>query len=125
MLRSRCFQNNVAYSEFLLDEYTGQLTVWSALDYDIAPTEYNITVQAIDKGYNASDSLSDYMWLYIVLIDENDHTPSFSQNVYTFTIYENVTSDYSVGNVVASDGDSGNNGNVTYSIVSGDGSTVS
>lgn len=115
---------NVAYSEFLLDEYTGQLTVWSALDYDIAPTEYNITVQAIDKGYNASDSLSDYMWLYLVLTDENDHTPSFSQNVYTFTIYENVPSDYSVGNVVASDGDSGNNGKVAYSIVSGDGSTT-
>lgn len=115
---------NVTYSEFLLDEYTGQLTVWSALDYDVAPTEYNITVQAIDKGYNASDSLSDYMWLYIVLTDENDHTPTFSQNVYTFTIDENVNSDYTVGAVVASDGDSGNNGNVTYSVVSGDGSTT-
>ncbi|XP_076089767.1 protocadherin Fat 4-like [Mytilus galloprovincialis] len=116
--------DNITYSEFLLDEYSGQLIVWSALDYDTAPTEYNLTVQVIDTGFNVSDSKSDYMWLYINLTDENDHTPTFSQNVYTFTIQENTTTGSLIGSIGASDDDSGNNGEVAYSIVSGDGASV-
>ncbi|XP_052086465.1 protocadherin Fat 4-like [Mytilus californianus] len=116
--------DNITYSEFLLDEYTGQLTVWSALDYDTAPTEYNLTVQVVDTGFNGSFSKADYMWLFINLTDENDHTPTFSQNVYTFTIQENTTSGSLIGSVVASDEDSGSNGEQTYYIVSGDGASV-
>lgn len=116
--------DNISYSEFLLNEYSGALTVWSRLDYDTSPTEYNITIKVIDTGYNASDSKSDFTWIYIVLTDENDHSPTFSQNVYTFTVNENLAVGSYIGNVSATDGDSGINGDFVYSVVSGDGSAV-
>lgn len=53
-----------------------------------------------------------------IVIDQNDNTPSFLQDEYSFSIAEN-TGQFSGLNVSASDPDEGPSGMITYSIVQG------
>jgi len=55
--------------------------------------------------------------LEISVIDSNDHSPEFNQSSYVFNFPENENG--TVGEVYAVDGDQGDNGNITYSIVAG------
>ncbi|ESO89853.1 hypothetical protein LOTGIDRAFT_124131, partial [Lottia gigantea] len=103
-------------SAFRINDITGAFMVWSQLDFDTPPTTYSIIIEARD-GTGLTDSLT----LSITLTDENDHTPQFTQNTYTPAVDEDKTVGFIVNTVQAIDKDSGVNGQVTYSIVSGDG----
>lgn len=50
------------------------------------------------------------MWLHIALVDVNDQTPVFTQNVYAVAINENVVVGTSVAKVTAVDSDTGAGG---------------
>ena len=68
----------------------------------------------------ASDSLnSDLLELIISVEDINDNAPRFSSNLYPATVNENATVGTSIAEVVAIDDDIGTNGQVQYSISSG------
>ncbi|XP_067685434.1 protocadherin Fat 4-like [Haliotis asinina] len=101
---------------FFCSPQLGELYTSSILDYDTPPNTHNITVEAQDKG-----GLTGSFWLEIVLQDENDEYPVFSKSIYTPLLNENVPIGQSVEAVTAIDKDSGTNGQVTYSITSGDG----
>ncbi|XP_046548571.1 LOW QUALITY PROTEIN: protocadherin Fat 4-like [Haliotis rubra] len=101
---------------FFCSPQLGELYTSSVLDYDTPPNTHNITVEAQDKG-----GLTGSFWLEIVLQDENDEYPVFTKSIYTPLLNENVAIGQSVETVTAIDKDSGTNGQVTYSITSGDG----
>ncbi|XP_046545181.1 protocadherin Fat 4-like [Haliotis rubra] len=101
---------------FFCSPQLGELYTSSVLDYDTPPNTHNITVEAQDKG-----GLTGSFWLEIVLQDENDEYPVFTKSIYTPLLNENVAIGQSVETVTATDKDSGTNGQVTYSITSGDG----
>ena len=99
--------------QFHIHNETGNVTVTKPLNREMYAT-YNITLNATDGGGRYTNA-----YLYIELVDENDNVPAFEENVYNFTVVENSLSGVLVGRVSASDSDIGDNGNITYSIVSG------
>ena len=77
---------------------------------------YNFTLQAMDRGTPPKSSITH---LLIYINDVNDHKPEFEQDRYTVSISETIPVGSFVANLIATDGDSGINAELTYSIVSG------
>ena len=113
-------EGNPDDSTFLIDSDTGLVTVGRSLDYDTAPSTYTLNITVIDNIYE-NDNLLDSLTLNIILEDVNDNTPIFTQNQYSIFIDEDIGLSTSVGEVSATDADSGLNAELFYSISSGDG----
>ncbi|MBN3297361.1 FAT4 protein, partial [Amia calva] len=79
---------------------------------------YNISIFAKDCG---EPSLSSFKTIHVQISDVNDNSPSFSQNPYTFYLYENNAPGASVFSVTASDLDQNENARVSYEIPKGEG----
>uniref|UniRef100_A0A673KND8 Protocadherin Fat 4 n=1 Tax=Sinocyclocheilus rhinocerous TaxID=307959 RepID=A0A673KND8_9TELE len=77
---------------------------------------YSLTIVATDKG---EPPLSSSMEVTMIILDVNDNTPSFSQNIYDIEIEENTLSGADVLQVFASDADEGTNGQIRFSIAGG------
>ena len=93
------------------------ITTISPLDYENR-TQYDLTIFVTD-GENCSSSpdmgyFSDEINVHVTVLDVNDRPPVFSSDNYTFVIDETQVVGYTVGNVSASDLDSG--AILTYSI---------
>uniref|UniRef100_H3AIL3 Cadherin domain-containing protein n=1 Tax=Latimeria chalumnae TaxID=7897 RepID=H3AIL3_LATCH len=94
------------------------IKVASTLDRERIPS-YNLTVSVSDNGVpRARSSLAS---LLIFVNDINDHPPVFQRSLYRVNISEDVPVGSYVKGVSATDGDSGLNANLRYSIVSGNG----
>ncbi|XP_069812676.1 protocadherin gamma-B4-like [Dendropsophus ebraccatus] len=76
---------------------------------------YNVSVQCMDKG---SPPLSTNKTIQLTISDVNDNIPFFERINYIVYIIENNQPGTSIHNIVASDPDRGDNGKITYSIVS-------
>lgn len=106
---------------FSVDPLTGTLTLKGSIDYEEL-NEFYVVVEATDQCQNISERLSSAVTARIIVTDANDNSPVFvSPSVNDFTL---VVSDItSVGQVVmhvaAVDKDSGDNGRIVYSILSG------
>ena len=98
---------------FSISPMTGEISLAESLDYETEPREYNIVVIATDGG-----GLSSNETILVRILDENDHRPIFDQDKYTFTVEENFLG--MVGTVLATDMDSGTNGDVMYFLRSSD-----
>lgn len=81
---------------------------------------YTLTVVATDKG---EPPLSSTMDVTMLVLDVNDNTPSFSQNIYDVEIEENTLSGTDVIQVFATDADEGTNGQIRFSISGGNANT--
>lgn len=79
-------------------------------------SNYTLTVVATDKG---DPPLSSTMDVTMVVLDVNDNTPSFSQNIYDIEIEENTLTGTDVIQVFATDADEGTNGQIRFSIPGG------
>lgn len=79
-------------------------------------SNYTLTVVATDKG---DPPLSSTMDVMMVVLDVNDNTPSFSQNIYDIEIGENTLTGTDVIQVFATDADEGTNGQIRFSISGG------
>ncbi len=101
---------------FEIDPKTGAVLIAAPLDYEKA-TEYFLTIQAQDGG---DPPLSNHATANITIGDVNDNSPTFSKTSYSSLISESAQIGTEVVTVKASDLDSGVNGRVSYSIVSGD-----
>ena len=86
------------------------------LDFETIAS-YTLTIRAIDNG---ESPLSGNGTLTIVLQDENDNTPEFTEDSYSAALPENSIEGAFVVNISASDPDSGTNSEVLYFIVGGD-----
>lgn len=81
----------------------GHLYLNSSLDYE-SQHAFALTVQASDGG---TPSLSSTQTLTVLLMDVNDETPLFEQNLYRASVMENREPGEAVITVTAVDLDSG------------------
>ena len=80
-------------------------------------SEYFVVVTARDHG---NPPLSANMEITINVLDENDNTPRFEPRIYSRTVLENATLGQNILHTKAFDSDHGLNGEIRYTIVSGD-----
>ncbi|XP_027710091.1 protocadherin beta-5-like [Vombatus ursinus] len=76
--------------------------------------EYNITITVMDLG---SPRLKYEHNIMVLISDVNDNPPVFTQRAYKLYLLENNSPALHIGNVSASDRDSGINAKVTYSLL--------
>ncbi|XP_075164704.1 FAT atypical cadherin kugelei [Haematobia irritans] len=102
--------------KFNIDHEIGSIILNLEVDFE-KTTSFYLTVQAIDGGL---PPLSSQTFVNISVIDVNDNTPRFSQNLYRVKIAENCEKGEKVLQAIAIDNDSGQNGIVHYTLERGD-----
>ena len=91
----------------------GEISTTMPLDREVRDT-YSLLVQATDSG---DPPLSTVLAVTIVVLDENDNAPNFTQSVYTISVQETTTPPEVLLQVSAFDADTGAQSAITYSIV--------
>uniref|UniRef100_A0AAY4CGQ0 Protocadherin Fat 4 n=1 Tax=Denticeps clupeoides TaxID=299321 RepID=A0AAY4CGQ0_9TELE len=102
-------------NKFSIGTIDGDVRLVGELDREEL-SNYTLTVVATDKG---EPPLSSTMDVTMIVLDVNDNTPSFSQNIYDIEIEENTLTGTDVLQVFASDADEGTNGQIRFSIAGG------
>lgn len=100
---------------FRIDSVSGNVIVTQRLDYEIIKCHV-LTVIAKDQGTPAKRN---YAKLVINVHDHNDHYPEFTSKIIQSKIPESSAIKSKVAQLNAIDRDSGRNGEIKYSIVSG------
>lgn len=109
------------HDTFAVDPLTGALTLLTPLDYEIL-AEYILIIAATDQSTNVTERLSTSVTARITIIDTNDNSPIFAQPPQKDTLVylsDSATVGQLVTHVIAVDKDNGQNGLISYSIVSG------
>ncbi|XP_033621772.1 cadherin EGF LAG seven-pass G-type receptor 1, partial [Fukomys damarensis] len=102
---------------FEIDARSGVVRTRALVDREEA-AEYQLLVEANDQGRNPGP-LSATATVHIVVEDENDNYPQFSEKRYVVQVPEDVAVNTAVLRVQATDRDQGQNAAIHYSIVSG------
>ncbi|KAI5746071.1 hypothetical protein M8J76_016948 [Diaphorina citri] len=104
---------------FDLDRDTGIIRVRDSrlLDYELHAELNLVVVAQVDNGLG--NSLYGYAPLRVVLSDQNDNVPLFTQNIYTSSVLEGKNKGTFVVQVAATDADKGSNARLAYHIVDG------
>uniref|UniRef100_A0A8C2SPN7 Protocadherin Fat 4 n=1 Tax=Coturnix japonica TaxID=93934 RepID=A0A8C2SPN7_COTJA len=103
-------------NKFSIGTIDGEVRLTGELDRE-AVSNYTLTVVATDKGQPSLSSSTDVV---VIVLDINDNNPLFAQKLYKVELEENTLTGTDLIQVLATDGDEGTNGQVRYSIVSGD-----
>lgn len=106
---------------FAVDPLTGHLSQLLPIDYEEL-NEYLLVVQATDQSVNVTERLSTSVTARVLINDANDNSPVFispSSDNSVLQLSESTVVGQVVSHVIAIDKDAGENGRVTYSIVSG------
>ncbi|XP_048400027.1 protocadherin-20-like [Stegostoma tigrinum] len=98
---------------FSIEQFTGNLIASTTLDRE-KDKLYRFSVSAVDHGVPPRKRST---IVIIHVLDQNDNTPSFLTNDYTFFIPENFPRHGEIGVINVTDLDEGANGNVTVSIL--------
>nr|XP_039265780.1 protein dachsous-like [Styela clava] len=98
---------------FQINSKTGLITLVRRLNYEMSTTHY-VNISATDSS--AIDPLTSHQLLVVNVVDVNDESPKFSRDLYFAEIEENQITGSLVTKVTATDGDSGENGKVTYEL---------
>lgn len=107
-------QSNVSNLPFSISANGGVLVVSGPLDADRGITLYRVIITASNF-----DGLSTSLNVSIRIIDVNDNTPQFSRSPYMANVTEHAAEGTIVIRIIATDIDSGNNGEIIYSITDG------
>ncbi|XP_076832352.1 protocadherin-16 [Brachyhypopomus gauderio] len=97
--------------KFGIHRYGGGISLTAMLNYE-ERTWYTVTVRTSDSVHQSDANLT------VIVEDVNDNSPAFTQVLYQVTLAEHSPAGTSVITVTATDQDSGENGKVTYSVVS-------
>ncbi|XP_035677124.1 protocadherin Fat 4-like [Branchiostoma floridae] len=108
------------YTNFRLDENTGEITLKAELDYETTQS-YELVVTATDQSAASADRQSASVTVYVTVNDVNDNEPSCSPATYTATIAEDTADATAIVTLVCDDLDSGVNDDLVYAITDGDG----
>ncbi|XP_056011143.1 protocadherin Fat 1-like isoform X5 [Ostrea edulis] len=100
--------------QFQVHPSSGELMVVSKLDRENIP-KYDLEIQISDMADPAKRK-SDITVITINLKDENDNAPKFEKDNYEVSVYESLLVNATVIQVIATDLDIGNNGEVVYSL---------
>ncbi|XP_071379690.1 protocadherin-16-like [Centroberyx affinis] len=96
---------------FGIHRYGGGVSLTAPLDYE-ERTWYTLTVRSSDSKHQSEANLT-------VLVDDvNDNAPTFTQDLYQVTVSEHLPAGSAVITVTATDRDSGDNGKITYRVMS-------
>nr|XP_057940770.1 protocadherin-23 isoform X2 [Doryrhamphus excisus] len=96
---------------FRIHPKTGWLYLSDNLDYE-TESKYSFGVLATAMDMNATATVN------VLVLDINDNTPQFSRDVYYFTLSEGPTPRGLVGQVKATDKDSGKNAQLSHILLS-------
>lgn len=102
-------------SKFGIGTVDGNVRLVGELDREEL-SNYTLAIVATDKG---EPPLSAMMEVTVIVLDVNDNTPSFSQNIYDIEMEENTLTGTDVLQVSATDADEGTNGQIRFSISGG------
>ncbi|XP_051962537.1 protocadherin-16 [Xyrauchen texanus] len=97
--------------KFGIHRYGGGVSLTSPLDFE-ERTWYILTISSSDSKQQSQANLT------VLVEDVNDNAPVFSQDLYEVTLAEHSPAGSSVITVTATDKDSGENGRITYRVVS-------
>ncbi|XP_061389779.1 fat-like cadherin-related tumor suppressor homolog [Musca vetustissima] len=100
---------------FRIDSVTGNVVVTQKLDYERNKL-HELIVIAKDQGTPAKRN---YAKIIVSIYDHNDHSPEFTSKMLQSKIPESAVVGSKVIHVSATDRDSGKNGEIMYSIISG------
>ena len=105
---------------FRIDSNSGVLTLRANLDRE-NQAEHILGVTARDNAVPASERLTSNATIIVHLMDDNDNVPAFSRRTYYMDVLEDVNAATrpSIGQVVATDLDDGQNAALKYSIIGG------
>ena len=94
---------------FLLNTATGELSIQSALDADVGPTQFDLTIILTDLNTDANftEQSSVSANITIALVDENDIDPDFAEPLFEGDIVENSVLGTTILQVTATDSDLG------------------
>ncbi|XP_058489873.1 protocadherin-16-like [Solea solea] len=96
---------------FGIHRYGGGVSLTGPLDYE-ERTWYTLTIRSSDSKHQSEANLT-------VLVDDvNDNTPTFTQDFYQATVPEHLPAGSAVITVTATDRDSGENGKISYRVMS-------
>ncbi|XP_064628041.1 protocadherin Fat 4-like [Lineus longissimus] len=102
---------------FSLDKTSGNVTTTGKrLDRE-ERMYYSFTVKVLTA--NRIPQRTSYAVVSVTLEDINDHSPTFADPKYDFTVNEGNHSIHALGTILAEDSDYGSNGTITYTISSG------
>ena len=97
-------------SLFQVGEESGLLSVSTSPDFE-SETFHLIHMQCFDENY---PEVTAVIFAYVSVNPLNEYDPEFSENPYTFSVEEGTTLGSLVFTVVASDSDSGRDGEIAY-----------
>ncbi|KAM7399035.1 hypothetical protein PAMP_018329 [Pampus punctatissimus] len=96
---------------FGIHRYGGGVSLTGPLDYE-ERTWYTLTIRSSDSKHQSEANLT-------VLVDDvNDNAPTFTQEFYQVTVSEHLPAGSAVITVTATDCDTGDNGKITYRVMS-------
>lgn len=98
-------------SLFGISPVEGDIWTRDVLDRELHEM-YEITIEAVDHG--SPVQLRATAQVRIIVTDVNDNEPEFSRDEYRFSIGENLEPNSLVGQVMAQDRDSGDNGRLQF-----------
>jgi len=106
---------NVASPSFIIDSISGEVFTSSALDFESSsPHLFNLKIVASDNG---NPRKSSFVFMYINVLDVNDHCPVFdSLHTKWFNISQHTHPGTLLTVISASDRNSGLNGEVRYGV---------
>uniref|UniRef100_W5KLY4 Protocadherin-16 n=1 Tax=Astyanax mexicanus TaxID=7994 RepID=W5KLY4_ASTMX len=97
--------------KFGIHRYSGRVFLTAPLDFE-ERSWYTLTVQASDSKHQSEANVT------VLVGDMNDNVPTFTQDLYQVTLPEHSPPGSAVVTVTATDRDSGENGRVTYRVLS-------
>lgn len=109
-------ESSVRFLEGQGFQTVGSLILVEELDFETVPS-YNLTVVVSDRGIPQRSSS---VLILISVLDANDNPPAFSRAEYSVMLSENIAAGTEILHLSATDPDSAPNGEVQYSISSGD-----
>ncbi len=106
--------NTTAPLPFTINETTGEITVSNSLDFE-EQEQYTFTVIAYDNG--RPEAFFNTALVTVQLINVNEHVPIFTEPSYFASFCEGALAGTVLVTVVANDQDSGQFGEVVYTIL--------
>ena len=88
------------------------LLLLSRVDYDVLST-YNLHIDVSDSHFSTS------LTVFIYVEPSNEYTPTFDQSLYDCSVAETADIGTVICTLTASDGDSGLDGEISYTIIGG------
>ncbi|KAG5269346.1 hypothetical protein AALO_G00200980 [Alosa alosa] len=103
--------DSYAQGKFGIHRYGGGVSLTAPLDFE-ERTWYTLTIRSSDSQHYSEANLT------ILVEDVNDNAPTFTQDLYQVTLPEHSPTGSAVITVTATDKDTGENGKISYRVMS-------